>query len=170
MSSAFRIDYVEAALLALLNANLAGAYGSPVNIDSLGDKDFDENGELVLQPPSVRLRFVGAGYKNLHDNQRLTYQAGMPFEILCFESSRRSPADQRRQTLVLVAAVQDQMAGARLALSDAEVSFPIEMKSVALVAQGSGGVDQLFSVVVEVGGSCQFSGANATPGGSEDGG
>lgn len=164
MSSSFRIDYVEAALLALLNSNLAAAYGTKVNIDSLGDKDFDDDGRLVLQPPSVRVRFAGAEYENLHDNQRLTYEGGLPFEMLCFESSLRSKADERRQTLVLVATVQDQLAGARLVLADGSKTMPIEMKSVSLVASEEGPVDQLFSIVVLVKGIAQFSGANAQPG------
>jgi len=150
MPASFRIDYVEAALLALLKANLATAYGSGISIDSLGDKDFDENGALALQPPSVRVRFAGADYKPLHDNQRLTYQAGDLFELLCFQSSLRDPADQRRQTLVLAATVQDQLAGARLTLSDSEKTYPITMKSVALVVTEAGPVDQLFSIVVEI--------------------
>lgn len=164
MSSTFRIDYVEAALLGLLNSNLAAAYGAKVQIDSLGDKDFDEEGRLVLQPPSVRVRFAGADYDNLRDNQRLTYEAGLPFELLCFESSLRSKADERKQTLVLVATVQDQLAGARLVLADGSKTMPITMKSVSLVAAESGPVDQLFSVVVLVNGIAQFSGANAQPG------
>jgi phage gp37-like protein len=164
VSSSFRIDYVEAALLALLNSNLAAAYGTKVNIDSLGDKDFDDDGRLVLQPPSVRVRFAGAEYENLHDNQRLTYEGGLPFEMLCFESSLRSKADERRQTLVLVATVQDQLAGARLVLADGSKTMPIEMKSVSLVASEEGPVDQLFSIVVLVKGIAQFSGANAQPG------
>lgn len=164
MSSTFRIDYVEAALLAVLNSKLATAYGAKVNIDSLGDKDFDDDGRLVLQPPSVRVRFAAADYENLHDNQRLTYEGGLPFELLCFESSLRSKADERRQTLVLVATVQDQLAGARLALADGSRTMPIEMKSVSLVASEEGPVDQLFSIVVLVKGIAQFSGANAQPG------
>jgi hypothetical protein len=164
VSSTFRIDYVEAALLGLLNSNLAAAYGAKVQIDSLGDKDFDEEGRLVLQPPSVRVRFAGADYDNLRDNQRLTYEAGLPFELLCFESSLRSKADERKQTLVLVATVQDQLAGARLVLADGSKTMPITMKSVSLVAAESGPVDQLFSVVVLVNGIAQFSGANAQPG------
>jgi hypothetical protein len=163
MSSAFRIDYVEAALLALLNAKLAGAYGSKVNINSLGDADFNENGDLVLKPPSIRVRFAGGDYDPLRDNQRLTYEAGFPFEVLCFESSLRSKADERKQTLVLVSVVQDQLAGARLLLADGSKTMPIEMKSVSLVASEEGPVDQLFSVIVLVKGIAQFSGANAQP-------
>ena len=161
MSSTFRIDTVEAALLALLNTNLAAAYGAPVDVDSLGDKDFDDDGRLVLRPPSVRVRFAGAGYGNLHDNQRLTYQASMPFEILCFSSSLRSRADERRQTLVLVAAVQNQLAGARLTLSDGSSTMPITMKAVRLTEVDEGPVDQLFTVQGDVECIAQFSGANA---------
>ncbi|MDR3797964.1 MAG: hypothetical protein P4K93_07415 [Terracidiphilus sp.] len=163
MSSTFRIDYVEAALLALLRAKLASAYGSKVQIDSLGDDDFDDDGRLVLQPPSIRVRFAGGEYDNLRDNQRLTYEASLPFELLCFESSLRSKADERKQTLVLVATVQDQLAGARLFLADGAKTFPIEMRSVSLVDTDQGPVDQLFSVVVLVKGNAQFSGANAQP-------
>ena len=165
MSSTFRIDYVEAALLALLNTNLAAAYGANVSVDSLGDKDFDDDGRLVLQPASVRVRFAGADYKNLRDNQRLTYQAGLPFEILCFESCLRSRADERKQILVLVGTVQDQLAGARLALADSTQTMPISMQSVKLVATDEGPVDQLFSIVIVVEGIAQFSGANAQPSG-----
>jgi hypothetical protein len=110
------------------------------------------------------VRFAAADYENLHDNQRLTYEGGLPFELLCFESSLRSKADERRQTLVLVATVQDQLAGARLALADGSRTMPIEMKSVSLVASEEGPVDQLFSIVVLVKGIAQFSGANAQPG------
>jgi phage gp37-like protein len=159
--STLRIDYVEAALIALLKANLAAAYGSNVNIDSLGDKDFDEEGRLVLQPPAVRVRFMDANYNALRDNRRLTYQPTMPFQILCFQSSLRSPADERKQTLVLVAAVQDQLAGTVLALADGSQTMPITMKHVGLVDTAEGPVDQLFAVDVEVEGIAQFSGANA---------
>lgn len=161
MSSTLRIDYVETALLALLNADLAAAYGSPVNIDALGEDDFNDEGRLVLDPPSVRVRFVAASYETLRDNQRLTYQGKMPFQILCFESSLRSSADERKQTLVLVATVQDQLAGARLTLADTTETMPITVKSVALVETDQGPVDQLFSIEIEVEGIAQFSGVNA---------
>lgn len=160
-----RIDYAEAALLVLLQTKLPTAYGSPVDTQSLGDKDFDDDGNLVLQPPSTRLRFRGAGYDNLRDNQRLTYEAGLTFEVLCFQSSLRGKADERLQTLQLVAAVQDQIAGARLALQDGSRTQPITMVAVELVETESGPVDQLFSVRFLVQGVQQFSGANAgTPG------
>lgn len=180
MSSTFRIDYVEAALLALLSANLPNAYGaalpagSPqivmnggqptasIDIDSLGDGDFDEDGQLILQPPSIRLRFLGAD-DDARENQKLTYQTPMIYELLCFESSLRSKADQRNQTLILVSVVRDQLAGARLKLSDGSKTEPIRLVDVRLVDGAANGIDQLFSVQVEIRGFAQFSGANANP-------
>lgn len=169
MSTTFRIDYVEAALLQLMRTNLSTAYATelgvdlaPVDIDSLGDEDFNAQGQLVLNPPSVRLRFRGAPYNNLHDSRRLTYQSEPNFELLCFESSLRSKADERKQTLVLTAVATDQLAGARLNLQDGSKSMPITVVDVVL-AEGEDGqpVDQLFAIRFIVEGIAQFSGVNA---------
>jgi hypothetical protein len=115
----------------------------------------------VLQPPAVRLRFKGAGYKSARDNSRVTYEATLPFELLCYEENLRSPADQRKATLVLVSALQDQLAGARLTLQDGAKTQPITMVAVDLVATDDGPVDQLFAVSIEVNGFAQFGGPNA---------
>lgn len=170
MSSAFRIDYVEAALLQLLNTNLPPAYGAllgvatvAVNIDSLGDDDFNADGQLVLEPPSVRVRFLGVDYDPARDNQRLTYQSPLEFEVLSFESSLRDMADERRQTLVLVQALLDQFSGARLNLTDGTKTEPILLVDTRLVEGNAAGVDQLFSTRIEIRGFAQFSGANANP-------
>lgn len=162
MSSQFRIDEVNTALLALLNGvGLSLEYGQPVQVDTLGDRDFDQAGRLVLEPPALRVRFLSATYSNAKDNQRLTYQAKYPFEILCFQSSLRSPDDERNQTLALVACVVDQLAGARLALSDGSLSMPITIDGVELVVTDQGPVDQFYAVRITIEGIAQFSGANA---------
>jgi hypothetical protein len=170
VSSTFRIDYVEAALLQLMNAVLPTAYGTAlggapvaINIDSLGDEDFDAEGQLVLQPPSIRVRFTDSPYNPLKDNQRLTYQAVPGFQLLCFESSLRSKADERKQTLVLVSVVLDQLAGARINLADGSKTQPVTIENVQLVEGASAGVDQLFDVRIGIEGFAQFSGANANP-------
>lgn len=170
MSSAFRIDYVEAALLQLLNSALPAAYATAlgaasasINIDSLGDEDFDAEGQLVLQPPSIRVRFIGDDFNTLKDNQRLTYQAVPQFELLCFESSLRDKADERRQTLILVSVVLDQLAGARINLADGSKTQPVTIEDVRLIEGASAGVDQLFSIRIGIEGFAQFSGANANP-------
>lgn len=166
--SQFQIDQVEAALLTMLSAGMPAAYGAAldigtknVDVDAIGDRDFNEKGDLVLRAPAIRVQFLTAKYNNLRDNQRLTYQAGMSFDVLCFEESLRSKKDRRKQTLILTAVVQDQLAGARLALSDGSSSGPVEINSVSLQVPETGPVDQLFAITITVPGIAQFSGANA---------
>ena len=181
MSTTFPLDFVEAALLGLLKANMPAAYAqalpagsaqivgtgdaavAAIDIDGLGEDDFDDDGQLVLNPPSIRVRFLGADYNTLHDNQRLTYQTAPNFELLCFESSLRSKADERKQTLILVKVLQDQLSGARINLSDGSKTQPVTIIAVRLVEGVGNGVDQLFSVLVAIEGFAQFSGVNANP-------
>lgn len=170
MTTAFRIDFVDAALIDLLNKELPTAYAAElgassaaVDIEPLGDDDFNDDGLLVLQPPSLRVRFLGADYDTLKDNQRQTYEGALLWELLCFESSLQSRADQRRQTLVLVSVVLDQLAGARLLLSDGTKTLPISLVDVRLVDGAASGVDQLFSVRISIGGFARFSAVNANP-------
>jgi hypothetical protein len=165
--SQFQIDFVEGALLTLLKTVMPAAYGTvdaPVMVDisTVNSKDFNAQGQLAIKPPSMRVQFADAEFSNLRDNQRLTYESGLLFDVLCFESSLRSKADERLQTLGLVDVALNQLAGARLALSDGTSSMPIELKRVSLVVPDDGGpVDQLFAITVLVKGIAQFNGPNA---------
>lgn len=164
--SQFRIDYVEAALIALLKSVMPAAYGTPdapvlVDVNSVNSKDFNAQGQLALKPPSLRVQFSDDDFSNLRDNQRLTYQSGLLFDVLCFESSLRSKADERLQSLGLVAVTLNQLAGARLALADGTSSMPVEIKRVSLVLPNDDGpVDQLFAITVLISGIAQFDGPN----------
>jgi hypothetical protein len=167
--SQFQISQVEAALISLLKTVMPAAYQTAIgaaalpvlNIDSLGEKDFDAEGQLVLKPPSIRVRFDRVKRETLRDNQRLTYQTKAGFDVLCYESSLRSKADERLQTLQLVQVVENQLAGARLALADGTSSMPCALGSTYLVAESSGSVDQLFCVEVVAEGIQQYDGPNA---------
>ena len=137
------------------------AYGQTVHVDSLGEKDFNEDGALVFQPPALRVLYGDSDYISTQDNKRLTYNCDMNFDILCSESSLRSPADMRRQTLVLVAAVQNQLSGARLQLTDGTTSMPVILRRVQLIVQPGGPVDQFYSLSITAPGIAQFDGANS---------
>jgi hypothetical protein len=164
--SQFKIDQVEGALIALLNSVMPAAYGTVeapvlVDVNSVNSKDFNAQGQLALKPPSLRVQFSEANYANLRDNQRLTYQAALLFDVLCFESSLRSKADERIQTLSLVDVTLNQLAGARLNLADGTQSMPIELRRVSLVLPDDGGpVDQLFAITLLISGIAQFNGPN----------
>ena len=163
--SQFQIPQVEGALIALLNATMPAAYGTVeapvlIDIDAIGDKDFNENGQLVLKSPAIRVRFNGEDFNALRDNQRLTYESGQLFEVMCFVSSVKSKASERIRTLGLVGVAKNQLAGARLALADGTFSMPITLKSVGPVITEDGPVDQLFSITVLINGISQFNGPN----------
>lgn len=161
------IDSVELSLVTLLRTAMPAAYGTvdapiAIDINTVGTKDFNEKGQLAIKPPSIRVQFASAEFNNLHDNQRLSYEAGYSFEVLCYEGSLRSKADERLQTLKLVDVVLNQLAGARLALSDGTSSMPMTLRAVSLVIpDDEGPVDQLFSISVLVNGIAQFDGPNA---------
>jgi hypothetical protein len=165
--SQFKIDQVEGALIALLNSAMPAAYGTvdapvAINVNTVNSKDFNAQGQLAIKPPSMRVQFAEASFANLKDNQRLTYEAGLDFDILCYESSLRSKADERLQTLGLVDVALNQLAGARLALSDGTSTMPIEIRRVSLVIPNDGGpVDQLFAITILIKGIAQYNGPNA---------
>ena len=162
MSGTFRISAVQGALIHLLREALQREYSMSVNVESLGSKDFNEDDTLVLDPPAVRVRYLGGRFATTHDNKRLTYQVPHVFEILVFESSLQGKAEEREQTLILVDAILDQLAGARLQLEpDGGTSMPVTIESIELVITEQGPVDQLYSIRVSAEGFAQYSGVNA---------
>lgn len=159
--SQFQPNQVIASLVTLLRTVMPAAYNGAIDIDTLGDEDFDENGQLVLSPPSMRVRYRETNFNNLRDNRRLTYQATNQIEVLCFESSLAGKADERAQTMALVVVALNQLAGARLALADGTSSMPITIRSCGLVVTEEGPVDQLMAIGILVEGIAQFDGPNA---------
>jgi hypothetical protein len=163
--SQFQITYVESALIALLKSVMPTAYGgvdtpAQISIDAIGDKDFNAEGQLVLDPVSMRVRFGGMEYNNLRDNQRLSYEAGLTFEVMCYVGSLKGKASERLRTLGLVQIALNQLAGARLALQDGTFTMPITLRAVSPVITEDGPVDQLFSITVLINGIAQFNGPN----------
>lgn len=161
MATKVQIHLVERALLALLPARLKISYGRNVSVAPIGGKDFDEDGQLVLKSPAVRLRFASANYADLRDNQRLTSEAELMWDVICFEESLKSQAVERTKTLEMLAIVQDELAGARLLLSPGVYTQPTRLVAVNPVMDAIGPVDQCYALTIAVSGLAQFSGVNA---------
>lgn len=161
MATKVQPHLVEAAILTLLPARLKISYGKNVDVAPIGGKDFDEDGQLVLKSPAVRLYFAGATYDPLRDNQRLTMEAELMWDLICFEESLKSRADERTKTLELLAVVEDEIAGARLLLSAGVYTQPTRIVSIKPVMDAVGPVDQCYAVTIAVSGIAQFSGVNA---------
>jgi phage gp37-like protein len=161
MSAGFRVDYVESALVQMLTNVVSGQEGQLIDVQTLGKRDFDEDGALVLQPPCLRVIFLGSPFQPMRDNTRLNYQRVSRFEVLSFAESLRGPADQRLQSLALVAIVEDQLAGARLTLADGTVTMPLALEETQIVEFPDGPVPFCYSTRVAIESIAQFSGANA---------
>ncbi len=161
MAGRVQIDLVEAALLDLLPGQLAANYGVNVAVEALGKADFDDDGQLILKSPAVRISFGEAMYGAVRDTTKTTLSADLTFSCFCFHESLRSKSKERTKTLQLVAAVQDELAGARLELSPGVYTEPILLRAVTQAADALGPVDQVFAVVFTVPGLAQFSGKNA---------
>lgn len=161
MATKMQPNLVEAAILALLPARLKISFGKNVDVAPIGGRDFDDDGQLVLKSPSVRLYFAGATYDPLRDNQRLTSEAELMWDLICFEESLKSKADERTKSLELLSVVADEMAGARLLLSAGVYTLPTRIVAIKPVEDAAGPVDQCYAVTIAISGIAQFSGVNA---------
>lgn len=166
MASQVHIVDVKDALVALLASTLAGAYGTPVDVKSIGKRDFSDDGAITMRPPAVRVRYAGTDRDPLHDNQRLTYQKKLTFEAWCFDSNKRSAAAERDLCAQLAESVEDQLAGARLNLADGSKTLPITLTNTTPLMDMQDPTDQLYIVEFVVEGLAQYTGANANPGGN----
>ena len=152
----FKAEQVWTALIALLVAQLP-----KVDIQAISDKDFNENAELIMVPPSVRVFFEGSVAKSTSDTQRLSYDVVDRFVILCADQDYTSPAKQAIASALLASKVLVQMAGTRILLTDGDISEPITWIETA--PQPVKGVGVAYALAFEVPGLAQYPGANAQP-------
>lgn len=161
MAIKLKISDVEVAFIAIGLSTLPVTYGAPVDFDSIGTRDFNDDGDLVLSPPCVRVRYNSTAYDPKRDNQKLTYQAANLFDCFVLAENLRSKHDERLDTLNLVDCVADCFAGARLQLPDGTWTEPIEIVTILPVMNEGSIVDQFYAVTFRVSGFAQFSGDNA---------
>lgn len=161
MATKVQIHLVEAALLELLSSRLKISYGMNVDVESIGKGDFDDEGQLVLKSPAVRLIFNDGNFGATRDTQRTTLNTNLNFAAACRHESLRSKARERTKTYQLLATVGDELAGARLKLSDGAYTDPLLLTGTYQMFDAGGPVDQCYAVSFTVTGLAQFSGVNA---------
>jgi hypothetical protein len=159
---------VEQSLLAALTANLTTLettqFPSGIFVGAIGDKDIDDDDQLLLRMPCARQRYVGSAYKNEGDNQWLTYDASHIFEIWCAAEDLTSKEAQRTATTFVLGQVLPLIAGARLTLADTSLTEPVVIKNIAKLPDDI--VGTIYIVTIEICGIAQFPGTLAA--GSED--
>ena len=161
MSTRLQPNLVEAALLSLLSTNLTGSYGQRVNCAVIDKGDFDDDGQLILVSPMVRIRFNSGAFGATRDTQKTTLNGELLFSFPCYHESLKSKGDQRTKTFELLAVVTDELAGARLQLTPGVYTEPLLLVSIDQVIDTLGPVDQCYAPTFMVPGIAQFSGKNA---------
>jgi hypothetical protein len=161
MAQKLQIVPAKDCLVTLLTTALAG-YAVAVDVREVGPKDFDDQGNLVLQKAAVRVRFGQADYSQVRDTTKTTLSAAIAFQIICRHESLRSNSEQRDRALELASAVADALAGARLLLPDGTLSEPIGLLAILPVEDRGGVVQDCYGVSIEVPGYAQFAGTYAS--------
>lgn len=159
-SGAFAIALAWDALTQMLCAQLAG-----VDVAEISDRDFNQDDELIMTPPSVRSFFAGEAASSLSDSQRLSYNAVQRYILLCADENLASPSGQAMASLVLAERVKEIVIGARISLSTGDVSEPVTY--VGCEPQPLERIGVAYAIAIEVPGLAQFPGTNANQDGPQ---
>lgn len=137
-----------------------------VDVKEISVKDFSEDGELVMSPPSVRSFFAEETAQSTSDTQRLSYNAVVRMIALCGDEDLRSPQAQAKASLRLAGQVKSLMIGARLVLASGDRSEPVTY--IGTIPEPVEGLGIAYAAAFEVPGLAQFAGPNANPAGGDD--
>jgi hypothetical protein len=152
----FQTDQAWEALVALLDGQMQN-----VDVAAICEKDFNEDGEIIMNPPSVRVFFDSEVATSTSDTQRLSYLVDGRYVVLCADQDYTSVIAQGFASLQLVAQVKSILAGARLQLSGGDVSDPLIWAATDRLPVD--GVGVAYAVGFIVPGLAQFPGTNASP-------
>lgn len=130
------------------------------DVQAICEKDYNESGEVVMTPPSVRTYYAGTRFLSTSDSQRLSYESVGEFFILCADEDHSGDAIlQAYASVKLVDQVLSILAGARINLPAGDRSEPITILRIEPVP--CAGVGTAYGIAIEVPGLAQFTGANA---------
>jgi len=153
----FKAEQAWDSLTTLLTNQLDG-----VDVAKIADKDFNDQGEIIMEPPSARVMYAGEAALSTSDSQRRSYDSLYRFLILVANQDLSgSSANQAEASLKLATIVKRVLAGARIVLSDGDISAPITY--IAMEPVPTVGVGMAYGVAFEVPGLAQFPGDNAYP-------
>jgi hypothetical protein len=141
---------------------LAAAQLDQVDVAKIADKDFNDQGEMIMNPPSARVLFFGEKALSTSDSQRRSYNSIYMFLILVADQDLSgSSANQAEASLMLATRVKAIFNGARIVLADGDISEPITYTGIEAVP--AAGVGMAYAVAFEVPGLAQFPATNSYP-------
>jgi hypothetical protein len=150
----FSPDQVWRAIQALLT----GTLGDEINVDCVGEKDYDEQGSLTIVPPAARVLFLEE-ISEAVESQNLNYRSKQKFAVLVADADLSSDAQvQRDKSILLARMVKLQLTGARLTLNDGTTSDPV--RCLGLEPLRTAEIGLAYVVGFEVEGMAYFPGPN----------
>lgn len=155
----FAIEQTWDAIEDLLRAQLDG-----VDVDSIGEKDFDEQGDLTINPPAVRVCFLEETMAAPVETQNATYNGEQLFAVICAAEDLRGTQAQRLASLRLASQVKHVLVGARLWLDDGTQTEPIIAAGTRPLPTAAMGMAYVAGFIVP--NIAQFSAPNAYPTGA----
>lgn len=157
----FKAEQAWHALTRLLDAQMDG-----VDVAMICDKDFNDQGEIIMNPPSARVFYAGEIALSTSDSQRLSYDSRYRFIILVADQDLSgSSANQAVASLKLAIVAKAILAGARILLADGDISEP--MVYLSMEPMPTEGLGMAYGLAFEVPGLAQFPGTNAFPAGGD---
>lgn len=145
-------------LLQMLRDQL-GSQNPPVDVQAISDKDFNTAGEIIMNPPSVRIFFAGESASAI-ETQKLNYDAVGRYIVACADQDLRSTQDQALASALLAVKVKAILVGARINLASGDQSEPVAWISTEPMPVV--GLGMAYALGIEVPGIAQFPGTNAT--------
>lgn len=152
----FAIDQTWDAIVDLLSEQLDG-----VDVDAIGEKDFDEQGDLTVNAPAARVGFADEKAGQPIETQNATYNGEQLFFVVCAAEDLSGTNFQRLASLRLVGQVKHVLTGARLWLADGTQTEPIIFSGTSPLPTKAIGMAYVAGFIVP--NVAQFGAPNAYP-------
>jgi hypothetical protein len=159
-TAAVILDFNPISMWASVVVLLKQQLGQDVDVDAIGEQDFDADGELSVRTPAVRVVF-GDEEATPIEMQGDNYAVEQSFGIICADQDLRDPQEQRVKALRLAQRVKRVLAGARLVTSYGEISEPVLYRRMRPLPTANVGLAYVPEFCVP--GIAQFPAPNAQP-------
>jgi phage gp37-like protein len=144
MPTQLKLADVEQGIITVLKANNPLMALHP-QVQGLSSKDWDDQGNIIINPPAVLILFDGAQDTPTGDNTRLTYDTAYEFSLICGATDLSSTDNERNSVYALLAAVRAAVAGQRIPVDGNTLPVQPGTASSSPVALGGIAMEQFSS-------------------------
>jgi hypothetical protein len=149
-----KLSDVEKGIIALLQAN-APLMALKPQIQGLSSHQWDDQGNIIINPPAVLVLFDAGQDTPTGDTTRLTYDASYEFSLICGATDLSSTDNERNSVYALLAVVRAAIAGQRVSVDGgAASSSPVTLAGITAEQFSPNGA--WYAQHIRVGKTAQF--------------